>query len=145
MSKKDRHPLTPEELEQRIQKATGLDDIARLRIVEPFYTPDFKRAILTPGIWLYLIDCITDNCYYVGTTWRIGNRLEEHYFSVGGSHFTTAFGVKAMRPIEVFGNSGEAREAETALALELRNEGYICQGGKYTSVRELEQFKHLAL
>ena len=56
--------------------------------------------------YVYIIECL-DKSYYVGRTWRVDFRLDQHMSGLGGK-YTQKHGVKKLVYVEEYDNFGEA-------------------------------------
>lgn len=63
--------------------------------------------------FVYIIECL-DNSYYVGRTWRMDLRLEQHVSGLGGK-YTAKHGVKRLVYLEEYTSFEEASLREKQL------------------------------
>ena len=63
--------------------------------------------------FVYIIECL-DNSYYVGRTWRIDIRLDQHVSKLGGK-YTAKHGVKRLAYVEEYDNFTDAKQRELQL------------------------------
>lgn len=60
--------------------------------------------------FVYIIECL-DSSFYVGRTWRIDLRVDQHVSGLG-SKYTTKHGVKRLAYVEEYDNFEEAKLRE---------------------------------
>ena len=63
--------------------------------------------------FVYIIEC-RDNSYYVGRTWRVDVRLDQHLSKLGGG-YTAKHGVKKLVYVEEYESFEEAALREKQL------------------------------
>ncbi len=63
--------------------------------------------------FVYIIECL-DNSYYVGRTWRIDIRFDQHMSKLGGK-YTAKHGVKRLAYVEEYDNFTDAKQRELQL------------------------------
>lgn len=63
--------------------------------------------------FVYIVECL-DNSYYVGMTWNIGERMEQH-LSKYGSAYTRKHGFKRLAYYEEHESLEDARKRERQL------------------------------
>jgi predicted GIY-YIG superfamily endonuclease len=82
--------------------------------------------------YVYILECL-DNSYYVGRTWRVDLRVEQHISGLGGG-YSAEHGFKKIVYIEEYENFGEASLREIQLKGWARKKKEKLIKGEWTKV-----------
>jgi predicted GIY-YIG superfamily endonuclease len=93
--------------------------------------------------YLYEIECLTPNYFYVGISETPDRRIEWHRRGLA-ARFTAKHGVKAHRILWRFSGEGAAKKAEWSRVKQLEERGHVVRGGGRSKSGVIGPLPHLA-